>query len=61
MEEKDLKAIWMNMSQATFDKFIKENIGYKETADASGNLPPACFDSGDGLPWCGYCQYRVWC
>lgn len=61
MEEKDLKLIWMEMSKATFDKFIAENIGYKETALEGGTKPPACFDSGDGLPWCVYCSFQVWC
>ena len=61
MEETDLKVIWLNMSQATFDKFVKENIGYKETAAESGNVPPACFDTGDGSPWCVYCNFKAWC
>lgn len=61
MDEKELKVIWYKMSSATFDKFIAENIGYKEDATLKTSLIPECFDSGDGHPWCDYCKFQPWC
>jgi len=57
MDEKKLKEIWADMMQEAFHKFIDENIGW----DDAKAQKPACFGSGDAMPWCSHCALRGSC
>jgi len=56
MDEKKLTEIWEQMTQETFNDFIKENVGYEAKGDK-----PACYGSGDDKPWCIRCNYQATC
>jgi hypothetical protein len=56
MDQKELDKKWSEMLRETFDRFIRENVGYKE-----GTPYPVCFGSGDNQPRCTACNLRSNC
>jgi hypothetical protein len=56
MDPKDLDGKWNEMLKDTFDRFIRENVGYKE-----GGPYPACYGTGDNKPQCTICSYKSSC
>jgi hypothetical protein len=56
MDQKELDAKWNETLKETFDRFIRENVGYKE-----GTPYPSCYGTGDGKPVCSVCAYKNSC
>jgi hypothetical protein len=56
MDQKELERKWKEMLGETFDRFIRENVGYKE-----GTPYPACYGTGDNKPLCAACSHRNTC
>ena len=51
MDDEKLKEIWEQMMKETFTAFIDKHVGWEDTKAQK----PACFGSGDSMPWCRYC------
>jgi hypothetical protein len=56
MDRKELDKKWNELLQEAFDRFIRENVGYKE-----GTPYPACYGTGDEKPQCVSCKYKNAC
>ena len=56
MDQKELDRKWGEMLKVTFDRFIRENVGYKE-----GSPYPVCYGTGDNKPQCAACNFRGTC
>ena len=56
MNTEELEKKWEEAAKATFDAFIKDNVGYKGESDQ-----PDCFGTGDDRKYCVACAYRSQC
>jgi hypothetical protein len=56
MDQKELDGKWNEMLGETFDRFIRENVGYKEGAPY-----PTCYGTGDNKSLCVACKYKNAC
>jgi hypothetical protein len=56
MDQKELEGKWNEMLGETFDRFIRENVGYKE-----GSAYPACYGTGDNRTQCAACKFKGNC
>jgi len=56
MDQKELDVKWNEMLGETFDRFIRENVGYNE-----GSRYPSCYGTGNGKPQCVACKYKDAC
>ena len=56
MDQKELDRKWNEMLGETFDRFIRENVGYKEDSPY-----PACYGTGDAKSQCVVCSHKNSC
>lgn len=58
MDQSELDAKWEAALTATFNTFIKDNIGYKEV---DGQEAPECYGTGDDRSYCVRCDFQPTC
>jgi hypothetical protein len=56
--EKEWNEKWNKEFSKLCDTFLKKNIGHQ---DSLKGVPPVCYGTGDGRPWCLNCQYKKTC
>ena len=55
MTQAELDTLWQEALKAAFETFSRDYLG------ATQVNPPACFGTGDGLPYCVVCSYKSRC